>query len=118
MDTISGESADGGVDPQEPQGRAAAINLLLGEIGLSTGSQTRWWNLVGYEELGGRTPTQAWLAGDEEAVRALVQRWYEASIAAQRQAVNSPELMALLTRRLQELDVRFRGDHGPTQRSA
>jgi hypothetical protein len=66
----------------ERQRQAVALNHLLGEIGLTSVEQTKWWNLVRYEELGLRTPTQALLAGEEDSVRALVEQWYEASRAA------------------------------------
>jgi len=102
---------------EESQRQAAALNHLLGEIGLATPEQTRWWNFVTYPELGDRTPTQAWLAGDIENVTALVKSWYNASEEGARRAAADPEFLAMLRRRLSELEERNeRG--GPVHRSA
>lgn len=87
----------------ESQRKAAAINYLLGQIGLSNGRGTEWWNHQTYPELDGRTPTEAWLAGDEEAVRDLVNKWYadtQSSIERQRK---DPEFMAMLRRKVETL---------------
>ena len=87
--------------------QAAALNHLLGEIGLATNERTRWWNLVSYEELGGRTPTQAWLAGDEDSVRALVEGWYKASSAAAARLMEDDDYLLRLRRKLKELDEKY-----------
>lgn len=84
--------------------QAAALNHLLGQIGLSKDERTQWWNLVAHSELGGRTATQAWLAGDAEAVAALVEQWYAASSDAAGRAARDPEFLALLRRKLANLD--------------
>ena len=97
-----------GSDPQESQRKAAAIDQLLGEIGLAADDRTHWWNLVAYRELGDRTPTQAWLAGDEGAVRELVERWYRASAEARDRVVADPGALSALRSRLEELDRRLR----------
>lgn len=90
---------------------AAALNHLLGLIGLSASEQTGWWNHLSYEELGGRTPTHAWLAGDTDAVRSLVERWYAASKSAAERAADDPRFLALLRERLRELDARHPAQH-------
>jgi hypothetical protein len=85
----------------ESQRKAAAINYLLGQIGLSNGRETEWWNHQSYVELGNRTPTQAWLDGDEDGVRNLVDKWYadtQDGIDLHRQ---DPEFMAMLRRKAQ-----------------
>jgi hypothetical protein len=82
----------------EAQRKAAAINLILGQIGLSDGKATEWWNYQSYPELGGRTPTQAWL--DEEAVRSLVDEWYADSQAAVDQYRSDPAFMEMLRRKV------------------
>jgi|SRR5580658_10465352 len=84
----------------ESQRTAAAINYLLGQIGLSNGKETEWWNHQTYPELGGRTPTQAWLAGDEEAVRNLVDVWYQATQSAMDEHRRDPAFMADLRRKV------------------
>lgn len=93
--------------PEEIHRQAAALNHLLGEIGLSSNEQTQWWNLVAHRELGNRTATQAWLAGDTEAVKALVGRWYDATKSAANRASGTPEFLVVLRERLAELDQRF-----------
>ena len=76
--------------------RAAAINDLLRSIGDSDGSETEWWYHRTYEELGGLTPTQAWLRGDHEAVEPLVASWYAAAERAVGQYGNDPAFMEML----------------------
>ena len=97
-----------GSDQQESQRKAAAIDQLLGEIGLPGDDRSHWWNLVAYRELGDRTPTQAWLAGDEGAVRELVERWYRASVEARDRVVADPDAVSALRARIGDLDRRRR----------
>jgi hypothetical protein len=94
----------------ESNRQAAALNHLLGEIGLTTNEQTTWWNLVAQPDLGNRTATRAWLDGETEQVRALVERWYEKSKLAAERASNSPDFLALLRQKLSELDNGPLGD--------
>lgn len=103
----------------DPGGRrqAAAFNHLLGEIGLSNNERTQWWNFVAHDELGGRTATQAWLAGDTDAVIALVERWYRASTDAADRAAHDPNFLALLQRKLTE-SIERTSPGGPLHRSA
>ncbi len=87
----------------ESQGRAAALSVLLDQIGLSEGRESEWWNFRTYDELGGRTPTQAWSAGDKEQVEQLVQRWFaetDGALAARRA---NPEFMDMLRGKLAAL---------------
>lgn len=91
----------------EANRRAAAVNELLGRIGLSTGNATEWWNFTAYPELGGRTPTQAWLAGDHDAVEKLVWNWFEHSRVAAERADQDPEATARVERRRRELAARY-----------
>jgi hypothetical protein len=94
---------ESGLDPGDRR-QAAALNHLLGQIGLSKDERSQWWNLVVHSELGGRTATQAWIAGDAEAVTALVEQWYAASADAAGRAGRDPEFLALLRRKLTDLD--------------
>jgi hypothetical protein len=84
------------VTPMEANRRAAAVNVLLRQIAHPSGVLTEWWNRTRYEQLGDRTPTQAWLAGDHEAVEQLVADWYTASEAAADRRRNDPEFMVVL----------------------
>ena len=90
-------------DALELQRRARAINVLLEQIGVSKGLQNEWWNLTAWPELGDRTPTQAWLAGDHEAVRELVEKWYADSEAVGERLRSDPHFMDLLRSRLEKL---------------
>lgn len=95
-------------DPVETQRRAAAINELLAAIGESAPEdRDHWWNLRAHEELGGRTATAAWLAGDTEAVEAMVRRWYEASDAVAERVRDDPALQGRLRDALRALDERL-----------
>jgi hypothetical protein len=50
-------------DGQARQQQAAALNDLLGAIGLTTSEQTGWWNLTALAELRGRIrPKPGWPA--------------------------------------------------------
>jgi hypothetical protein len=73
--------------------RAAAVNELLRQIGLSNGAETEWWNFRAYDELGGLTPTQAWLRGDHEAVEKLIADWYAATERSAEKFRNDPDFM-------------------------
>ncbi|MGD0592648.1 MAG: hypothetical protein ABSB54_03080 [Acidimicrobiales bacterium] len=83
--------------------RAAAVNDLLNQIGLSDGRKTEWWNFSAYHELGDRTPTQAWLAGDHEAVRRLVDKWYADTEATGRRLRSNPEVIGKMRSRIEKL---------------
>lgn len=84
--------------------RAAALNEVLGRIGLSTTASTNdWWNLTSYPELGGRTPTQAWLAGDHETVEALVVSWFDRSEQAAARALDDESFVRMLDSRRKAL---------------
>jgi hypothetical protein len=84
------------VIPIEANRRTAAFNELVHAIAHSTGEPTEWWNYSRYEQLGDRTPTEAWLAGDHEAVEQLLMDWYAASEAAVERHRNDPEFMAMI----------------------
>ena len=101
----------------EDNRQAAAINHLLGEIGLTTTDQTTWWNLVAQPDLGDRTATQAVLDGDVDKVRALIERWYERSKVAADHVSSSPEFLELLRKKLAELDKGPLGNN-PIRRTA
>jgi hypothetical protein len=90
-------------DPREQNRRAAAVNEILGRIGLSAAESTDWWNLSAYEELGGRTATQAWLAGDHDAVERLVLSWYDRSEEAAQRARDDRTFLEMLEERRRAL---------------
>jgi hypothetical protein len=83
-------------EPFEGDRRVAAVSELLHLIGMSTGSDTEWWNYQAYDELGGLTPTQAWLRGDHEAVERLIADWYAATERSAERFRDDSEFMDLL----------------------
>jgi hypothetical protein len=95
--------------------QGAALNHLLGEIGLTRNEQTSWWNLVAQLELGNRTATQAWLDGDTLEVRALVERCCEKSESAVGRVTNSPEFLAMLRQKISEIGKRLLGNDSVRQ---
>lgn len=97
----------------EAQRRTAAVSDLLREIGSGTSDETKWWDHT-YDELGGRTPTAAWLDGDTEMVAALVDRWYAASDATAERAANDPAFLDHLREQIARLDERVAHRHLPT----
>lgn len=104
------ENRDGHWDnDEEAQRQAAAFHYLLGEIGLAKSGEYHWFNARNHPELGDRTPTEAWLAGDHEGVKALVRRWYEGTRRAQRRIADDPKMMAFLRARMAEVDERNSG---------
>jgi hypothetical protein len=86
-------------DDRDTNRRAAAVNELLSRIGLSNGAETEWWNHRAYKELGGYTPTQAWLRGDHRAVEDLVADWYRATEQAVEHYRSDPKFMERLHER-------------------
>jgi hypothetical protein len=76
-----------------------ALNVLLDQIAHSEGKET-------FDELGGRTPTQAWLAGDEKAVEQLVRGWYletKRNLDAMRR---DPRVMQMIRDKIAALDAK------------
>ena len=107
MEPVNADSEDIETSNIERHRQAAALNHLLGEIGLDPGQQTQWWNLVGHEELGGRTATEAWLAGDAQDVRMLVESWYASTRAAGQRALADDTLLGELRQKLAQLDLEY-----------
>ena len=79
--------------PPENGDRQAAIDDLMDRIAACTGAGGEWWNLSTYEELGGRTPHEALLAGDDEAVVRLIDTWYERTEVSAERIRNNPTLL-------------------------
>ena len=77
---------------RQPVGPRPKIELLS-QIGLSNGAETEWWNYRAYAELGGLTPTEAWLRGDHEAVKKLIADWYDATERSAKRFRTDPEFM-------------------------
>jgi hypothetical protein len=93
----------GSPDLSDEEARSAAVELndMLADLGYSKVEITDWWNLLAFKELGGRTPTRAWLDGDRHAVRAFVTNLYAISERARdrRDSAVSAEVARRLERR-------------------
>lgn len=98
----------------EAQRRAAAVNELLRKSGSGSSHETTGWNQRAYDDLGGRTPTRAWLDGDTEMVTALVDRWYVASEAAAECAADDSAFLDHLRHEIARLDERVARRRLPT----
>jgi hypothetical protein len=83
--------------PLEASRRAEATETLLAEMRAGHGIRGAkgWWDHT-YVRLGGRTPTEALGAGDEDQVRALIQQWYEESEAGAERLGQNPELVKMI----------------------
>jgi hypothetical protein len=60
---------------EEAHREAVRLTGLLERAGQRDGDGKNWWNHVAHKELGGRTATRAWLDGDYELVRDLIERF-------------------------------------------
>ncbi len=76
--------------------RRAAIDDLLDRIAASTGGADEWWNRSAYEELGGRTPTEAWLAGDRDGVVRVILEWYQKTEESAERIRNDPTTLQMI----------------------
>jgi hypothetical protein len=76
---------------------AEALADILDRI--ANGSPADWFNAVVYDQLGDRTPTEAWRAGEHEAVAHLVDGWYLATDSVVEEARRDPRMMAILEAR-------------------
>jgi hypothetical protein len=99
-------------DPIELERRAAATEALLNRIGTSTGGDGEWWNYSACAELGDRTPTEAWLAGDQGAVRRLIEIWYERTDHRVEQVRTDPAFLAMIEERRRSIAAK--ADHHRT----
>lgn len=69
------------------------------------GSDSDWFNLRTYLELGNRTLTEAWRAGDRDAVIEVLDLWRESSEHVAQRALADPELLQELRDRSAEIAV-------------
>ena len=74
----------------------SAVDELVNRIATSSGDSDEWWNASTHEELGGRTPTEAWLAGDHDGVMRVVAGWYQQSDERAEQIRNDPAMFEMI----------------------
>ena len=89
--------------------RQAAIDELVNRIANSSGDSDEWWNASTHEELGGRTPTEAWLAGDHDGVMRVIAGWYKQSDERAEQIRNDPAMLEMIEDRRRS--VAEKADH-------
>lgn len=92
------------IDPIEAQRRAEATEQALDEMRAGD-RRYAWWNHP-WDELGGRTPTQALRDGDELAVRGIIDLAYQRSEEAAERLGQDPELVERIERKAAELYAR------------
>jgi hypothetical protein len=98
-------------DPYREQARADLIEQI------AKGTPHDWFNMSTSQLLGDRTPTEAWQAGDHEAVERLIDQWYAEAEAHAERRRNDPKFMAMIKRRSEELDAK-RAEADKHRRSA
>jgi hypothetical protein len=86
-------------DPYRERARADLI------ANIENGTPSDWFNMTTYAELDDRTPTEAWRAGDHEAVELLIDKWYADSEASAERHRNDPKFMAMIDRRREAIDA-------------
>lgn len=84
------------LDQIEQTRRQAAIDDLVNRIATSSGESDEWWNARTQEDLGGRTPTEAWLVGDHDGVMRLIAGWYRQSDERAEQIRNDPAILEMI----------------------
>jgi hypothetical protein len=98
-------------DPYREQAWADLIERI------ANGRPNDWFNMSTSELLGNRTPTEAWQAGDHQAVERMIDKWYADAEASAERHRNDPTFMAMLERRREELDAE-RAEADKRRRSA
>jgi hypothetical protein len=89
--------------------RQAAIDELVDRIATSSGDSDEWWNATAQEDLGGRTLTEAWLAGDHGGVMRVIAGWYQQSDERAEQIRNDPAMLEMIE--VRRRSVAEKADH-------
>jgi hypothetical protein len=87
-------------DPYRELARAQLIEQI------ENGNALDWFNMSTYPELGNRTATEAWRAGDHEAVERLIDRLYADAESRVERRRADPKFMEMLNSRRQALIAR------------
>jgi hypothetical protein len=87
-------------DPYRDLARAQLVEQI------ENGSALDWFNMSTFPELGNRTATEAWQAGDHEAVERLIDRWYADAESRVERRRADPKFMEMLDRRREALIAR------------
>ena len=89
--------------PEEAQQVETGINQMLESMGHRPEPITGWWNSVQFPELGGTTIVGAWLHGDHDGVRHLVESLHARSRASAERMAQDPAFMEFLRDRMARL---------------
>ncbi|HUC15720.1 MAG TPA: hypothetical protein VMS00_14815 [Acidimicrobiales bacterium] len=89
--------------PEEAQKVEAGVNQMLEGMGHRPEPITGWWSSVRFSELGDVTIVEAWLLGDHDGVRRLVELLHARSQASAERIARDPEFMAFLRDRMARL---------------
>ena len=89
--------------PEEAQQVEAGINQTLESMGRRPEPVTGWWYSVQFPELGGTTIVEAWLHGDHDGVRHLVESLHARSRASAERVAQDPSFMEFLRDRMARL---------------
>jgi hypothetical protein len=84
-------------DPYRDLARADLVTRI------ENGTPIDWFNRTNYPEIGDRTPTEAWQAGDHEALERLIDQWYAEAEAHTERRLNDPKFSAIIESRREAL---------------
>ena len=89
--------------PEEAQRVEAGISQMLESMGRRPEPVTGWWYSVQFPELGDTTIVEAWLHGDHDGVRQLVELLHARSRASAERVAQDPAFMEFLRDRMARL---------------
>jgi hypothetical protein len=83
--------------PIEASRRAEGTEALLVDMRAGHGIRgtAAWWDHT-FVQLGGRTPTEALRAGDDDQVRALIDHWYQQSVEGADRLRHNPDFLKMI----------------------
>lgn len=92
LDLPSGPS----LTPEEARQVETGINQMLESMGRRPEPVAGWWCSVQFPELGGTTIAEAWLHGDHDGVRHLLELLHARSRASAERVAQDPAFMEFL----------------------
>ncbi len=89
--------------PEDAQKVEAGVNQMLEDMGYRAEPITGWWSTTRFPELGDITIVEAWLQGDYDGVRRLVELLHARSQAVAERIARDPAFMEFLRDRMARL---------------